>query len=268
MARKAPLLLVAWATASTAADSPSDDADRARIDTIVVTATRIEQPVAETGSTVRIIDEEDIAALGFSQALDAIAGAPGVTVNQNGSFGGAASVRVRGASSAQTLVLIDGVSVNDASAPGGGFNFARLDTENIERVEILSGPQSTLWGSDAIGGVVSVTTKRPGRRSPRQPVCPSRIVRRCSRRGIGQPRRPCRRLPARGHPAGHRWHVPGRRTKRQHRARRLRGAHLVHPGRPQPCPGRADRRQRAVERRRRGVRQFPFRRPRERGRRR
>ena len=161
MARKAPLLLVAWATASTAADSPADDTGRARIDTVVVTATRIEQPVAETGSTVRIIDAEDIAALGFSQALDAIAGAPGVTVNQNGSFGGAASVRVRGASSAQTLVLIDGVSVNDASAPGGGFNFARLDTENIERVEILSGPQSTLWGSDAIGGVVSVTTKRP-----------------------------------------------------------------------------------------------------------
>ena len=162
MGRMAPLLLaVAWATASTAAESPSDGADQARIDTIVVTATRIEQPVAETGSTVRIIDAEDIAALGFSQALDAIAGAPGVTVNQNGSFGGAASVRVRGAPSAQTLVLIDGVSVNDASAPGGGFNFARLDTENIERVEILSGPQSTLWGSDAIGGVVSIATKRP-----------------------------------------------------------------------------------------------------------
>ena len=162
MARMAPLLLaVAWSTATTGADSPSDDADRVRIDTIVVTATRIEQPVAETGSTVRIIDADDIAALGFWQALDAIAGAPGVTVNQNGSFGGAASVRVRGAASGQTLVLIDGVSVNDASAPGGGFDFARLDTENIERVEILSGPQSTLWGSDAIGGVVSISTKRP-----------------------------------------------------------------------------------------------------------
>ena len=162
MVRLAPLFLaVAWATATTAADTPSDDAERDRIDTIVVTATRIEQPVAETGSTVRIIDAEDIAALGFSQALDAIAGAPGVTVNQNGSFGGVASVRVRGASSAQTLVLIDGVAANDASAPGGGFDFARVDSENIERVEILSGPQSTLWGSDAIGGVVSIATKQP-----------------------------------------------------------------------------------------------------------
>ena len=133
-----------------------------RIDTIIVTGTRIEQTTAETGSTVHIIDADEIAALGFSHALDAVARAPGVTVNQNGTFGGAATVRIRGASSAQTLVLIDGVSVNDASSPGGGFNFARLDTGNIERIEILSGPQSTLWGADAIGGVVSITTRRPG----------------------------------------------------------------------------------------------------------
>ena len=162
MARMTPLLLaVAWATASAAGESTPDRTDQTHIDTIVVTATRIEQAAAETGSTVRIIDAEDIATLGFSQALDAIARAPGVTVNQNGSFGGSASVRIRGASSHQTLVLIDGVSVNDPSAPGGGFDFARLDAEDIERVEILSGPQSTLWGSDAIGGVVSITTKRP-----------------------------------------------------------------------------------------------------------
>ncbi len=156
------VLLVATATASAAAEPPAGDEDRARIDTIVVTGTRIEQTTAETGSTVRIIDADEIAALGFSHALDAVATAPGVTVNQNGTFGGSATVRIRGASSDQTLVLIDGVSVNDASSPGGGFNFARLDTGNIERIEILSGPQSTLWGSDAIGGVVSITTRRPG----------------------------------------------------------------------------------------------------------
>ena len=132
------------------------------IDTIIVTGTRIEQTSAEAGSTIRVIDAADIEALGFADAVDAIAGAPGVTVNQNGAFGGAATVRIRGASSAQTLVLIDGVSVNDASAPGGGFDFARLDTGNIERIEILNGPQSTLWGTDAIGGVVSIVTKRPG----------------------------------------------------------------------------------------------------------
>ena len=155
-------LLAAPAMASTGVDQSAGGEGHARIDTILVTGTRIEQTTAETGSTVRVIDAEEIAALGFSHALDAIATAPGVTVNQNGSFGGSATVRIRGASSGQTLVLIDGVSVNDASSPGGGFDFARLDSENIERIEILSGPQSTLWGTDAIGGVVSITTKRPG----------------------------------------------------------------------------------------------------------
>ncbi|MDE0064335.1 MAG: TonB-dependent receptor [Gammaproteobacteria bacterium] len=155
-------LVVASATAVAVAEPSADGEDRVRIDTIIVTGTRIEQTTAETGSTVRIIDAEEIAALGFSHALDAVARAPGVTVNQNGTFGGSATVRIRGASSAQTLVLIDGVSVNDASSPGGGFNFARLETGNIERIEILSGPQSTLWGADAIGGVVSITTRRPG----------------------------------------------------------------------------------------------------------
>ena len=131
------------------------------MDTVVVTGTRIEQTTAEVGSTVRVIDGADIKALGFNHALDVLANAPGVTINQNGSYGGSATVRIRGASSDQTLVLVDGVAVNDASSPGGGFNFARLDTENIERIEVLSGPQSTLWGTDAIGGVVSITTRRP-----------------------------------------------------------------------------------------------------------
>ncbi len=156
-----PLLLAASAAASAAAESPASGERPARLDTIVVTATRIEQTVAEVGSTVRVIDSERIEALGFAHALDAVAKAPGVTVNQNGAFGGSATVRIRGASSGQTLVLIDGVAVNDSSSPGGVFNFARLDAENVERIEILSGSQSTLWGSDAIGGVVSITTRQP-----------------------------------------------------------------------------------------------------------
>lgn len=142
------------------AQSP-DNGEDSQIDTIVVTGTRLEQTAAEAGSTIRIIDAARIETLGFDQALDAIANAPGVTINQNGAFGGIATVSIRGASSDQTLVLIDGVSVNDTTSPGGGFDFSRLDTENIERIEILSGPQSTLWGTDAIGGVVSIVTKRP-----------------------------------------------------------------------------------------------------------
>ena len=155
----------AWTTVGAqSADSgaqPPIDGVESPMDTIVVTGTRIEQTTAEVGSTVRVIDAADIEALGFNHALDVLANTPGVTVNQNGSYGGSATVRIRGASSDQTLVLVDGVAVNDASSPGGGFDFARLDTENIERIEILSGPQSTLWGTDAIGGVVSITTRRP-----------------------------------------------------------------------------------------------------------
>ena len=130
-------------------------------DTVIVEGSRLNLTDTEIGSSVTILTAEDLEALGFSFALDAVAAAPGVTINSNGAFGGVASVRIRGASSQQTLVLIDGVPVNDASSPGGGYDFARLDTENIEQIEILKGPQSTLWGTDAIGGVVSITTKRP-----------------------------------------------------------------------------------------------------------
>ena len=131
------------------------------IEEIIVDGTRLGQLRAETGTSVSIIDLEELEALGFRFAVDAIAAAPGVTVNQNGPFGGSASVRIRGAASEQTLVLVDGVPVNDPSTPGGGFNFARLDSDMIERIEILKGPQSSLWGSDAIGGVVSIVTRQP-----------------------------------------------------------------------------------------------------------
>ncbi len=131
------------------------------VDTVVVTATRLGQASTETGSSLSVITAEDLQALGVSYALDAVAQAPGVTINQSGAFGGNASVRIRGAGSEQTLVLIDGVVVNDPASPGGGFDFARLDTQNIERIEVLKGPQSTLWGTDAIGGVLSITTKAP-----------------------------------------------------------------------------------------------------------
>ena len=138
-----------------------EQTDETTLDTVIVEGSRLNQTETEIGSSVTIITAEDIDALGFDFAVDAIAAAPGVTVNSNGAFGGQASVRIRGAATGQTLVLIDGIPVNDPTSPSGGFNFARVDTENIERIEVLKGPQSTLWGTDAIGGVVSITTKRP-----------------------------------------------------------------------------------------------------------
>lgn len=129
-------------------------------DEIVVSATRTPQLQNETGSSVTIIDAVEIKERQYQFAADALADAAGVTLARNGAFGGQAALRIRGEASGRTLVLIDGVVVNDPSAPGGGFNFANLDVADIERIEILRGPQSILYGSEAIGGVVSIETKR------------------------------------------------------------------------------------------------------------
>jgi vitamin B12 transporter len=131
------------------------------IETVTVTAERHAVPLNEVGSSIEILDAQDLANGQFVFVLDALETLPGVTISQNGTFGGFAAVRIRGASSEQTLVLIDGVIVNDPSAPGGGFNFATLSPFDIERIEVLKGPQSTLYGSDAIGGVINIITKRP-----------------------------------------------------------------------------------------------------------
>ena len=131
------------------------------IENITIRSTRIPAGAKDIGSSLYIISEDQIRVRGFKDAIDAISSAPGVTSKQNGSFGGVGTIRIRGANSYQTLVLVDGVPVNDASSPAGGYNFAYLNTSNIQSIEILKGSQSTLWGSDAIGGVVNIYTKQP-----------------------------------------------------------------------------------------------------------
>ncbi len=146
------------ATAFVAFTTPAFAVD----DEIIVEGLRLPTPIGEAGSSVDVITAEDIELRAYQFALDAIATAPGVTINQNGAFGGLASVRIRGASTDQTLVLVDGVPFGDPTAVGGGYDFSILDPADIERIEILKGPHSTLWGSDAIGGVVNIITKRAG----------------------------------------------------------------------------------------------------------
>lgn len=125
---------------------------------IAVSATRYERPLSEIGSSISIISADDLEKSQTIFIQDVLQNVPGLTLNQNGSFGGVSSVRIRGASSAQTVILIDGVQVNDVSSPGGAFNFSNLDPTGIERIEVLRGPQSILYGSDAIGGVINVIT--------------------------------------------------------------------------------------------------------------
>lgn len=133
--------------------------------TIVVVAAR--EPVRSdlSGTSISVIDRDTIEALNPSQAADLLRLSPGVSVAQSGPIGAQTQVRLRGAESNHTLVFVDGIEVNDPAA-SGDFRFETLLADGIERIEVLRGPQSALWGSEAIGGVVSVTTREPGGDSP------------------------------------------------------------------------------------------------------
>jgi len=130
-------------------------------DPIVIVATGVEQSADEAGRAVTLVTRDEIEARQTVVLSDLLATGPGVSVTRNGGIGGFTGVRIRGAEAEQTLVLIDGVRVNDPSAPGGGFDFGNLLAGSIERVEVLRGPNSVAWGSQAIGGVVNVVTERP-----------------------------------------------------------------------------------------------------------
>ncbi|WP_221793903.1 TonB-dependent receptor plug domain-containing protein [Aquisediminimonas sediminicola] len=133
-------------------------------DQIVVTASRSMQPLSQVGASISIIDADMIKQLQSVAVVDLLRTVPGVTFTRNGGIGTSTSVNIRGAESDQTVVLIDGVKINDPSTPGGGFNFGNLLTDNLHRIEIVRGAQSVLWGSQAIGGVVNLITTEPGDR--------------------------------------------------------------------------------------------------------
>ena len=126
---------------------------------ISVVATRTPRPIAEIGSALTIITEEQIEERQTRILSDILRDVPGVAVSRTGPAGAVTQVRIRGAEGNQTLVLIDGVEVNDP-ADGREFNFANLLALDVERVEILRGPQSALYGSEAIGGVINIITRR------------------------------------------------------------------------------------------------------------
>ncbi len=151
-------LAAALAAAPALAQTRDGGPDAAR-STVVVIATRTPALLTEIGSAVTVIEAQDLRRVQATALVDVLRDIPGVTFNRNGGVGAVSSVRIRGAEADQTVLLIDGVKLNDPAAPGGGFNFANLLDVDVQRIEVLKGPQSTLYGGQAIGGVIAITTR-------------------------------------------------------------------------------------------------------------
>lgn len=131
--------------------------------TIIVTATRSPTPIDRVASAVTVLDKDAIDRAQDIGVTELLLRTPGVSIARNGGYGTNTTLRIRGAETDQTVVVIDGVKLNDPAAAGGGYNFANLLVGDAARIEVLRGPQSILWGSQAIGGVVNVVTPLPER---------------------------------------------------------------------------------------------------------
>src|SRR5439155_19336801 len=148
--------------ATAAALSAQERGDTATLPEIVVTATRYPVSPDSLGVSVTVLRGDDLRAQGLRSVGDALRQVPGAQVVQGGGFGAQTALFLRGGESDYVKVLVDGVPVNQ---PGGAYDFANLTTDNLERIEIVRGPGSVLYGSDAIAGVVQIVT-REGRGPP------------------------------------------------------------------------------------------------------
>ena len=129
---------------------------------IVVTADRRPEPIGRSASAITVVTRDEIQTFNPTNVVDALRNVPGLDISDAGGPGSTTVVRLRGANTGQTLVLIDGIRVNDPTSASGEFDFANLLPTAIDRIEVLRGPQSALYGSDAIGGVVNIITRSGG----------------------------------------------------------------------------------------------------------
>ncbi|MEP6906347.1 MAG: TonB-dependent receptor plug domain-containing protein, partial [Gemmatimonadales bacterium] len=132
-------------------------ADTIKLKTVVVSATKTPVSRDELTQSVTVLSGDDLRARGVARVSDALQLVPGATLAQNGSFGSVTSLFLRGGESRYTKVLIDGVAVNQS---GGYFDFSHLTTDNIERIEVVRGPASVLYGADAVTGIIQIFTKQ------------------------------------------------------------------------------------------------------------
>jgi vitamin B12 transporter len=125
---------------------------------VTVTATRVATLLPDVPAGVTVITKKQIELRGDTTLVQALTAVPGLGVVQSGGPGAQASVFIRGSNSEDVLVLLDGVPVNDPSDPNGAFNFGTMTLSDVERIEIVRGPMSGLYGSNAIGGVINIIT--------------------------------------------------------------------------------------------------------------
>ena len=154
-------VLFAVSLPSFAADSSSGESiinQTEALPAVIVTGTRIPTPPENTSSPVAVIPREQILASQHQFVADVLREATGLDVVRSGQPGGNTSIFLRGANSSHTLVLVDGIRVNNGF--NNAFDFSQLAVDNIEQIEILRGPQSTLYGSEALGGVINIVTKK------------------------------------------------------------------------------------------------------------
>lgn len=157
------LWLVVHASPTSAQEIAMADQPELEVPEVVVSATKTPMPAKQVTSAVEVITGEEMQQRKVRTVAEVLRWAQGLSVNQSGGPGTVVDVRIRGGTPEQTMVLIDGAIVNSATI--GTYDFANLTSDNIERIEILRGSQSMLWGSDAMGGVINITTKR-GRGKP------------------------------------------------------------------------------------------------------
>ncbi len=140
-------------------DARSDSLDLVHAPPIVVTASRVETPLAEVGGAMTVITRAQIERRQYRTVADALRDVPGLEIVRTGGFGGVTSVFLRGSGPEHAVVLMDGIELNDPSSPAGAYDLAGVLTDGVERIEILRGPQSTLHGSNAMGGVIQILSR-------------------------------------------------------------------------------------------------------------
>src|SRR5205807_6150975 len=143
---------------SLALGAPVAAQETQKLEPVVVTATKIETPATEVGASVSVVTEDDFRAYHYATVDEALRSVPGVDIRRSGTLGKTSSITIRGANSNQVQVLVDGVRVKSTTT--GQADLSDLSPDLIERIEVIRGPQSTLYGADAIGGVVNIITKK------------------------------------------------------------------------------------------------------------